>query len=98
MARADVVDSYGAGRSRPPVLNSGQRLAMIGKRAAELCYAAHCPADNICVGSCAAVCPPDEFLAAASREVFAKYWASHPGHAPNTPDLSTPLPSGSIER
>lgn len=61
-----------------PLTPDADRWARIGNRAAELCYADKCPADNICVWSCSAVCPSDKYLFAASREIFSEYWENHP--------------------
>ncbi len=55
--------------------NCTTRLSQIGIRAARLCYADGCPADNICVGSCAVVVPASKYLTAAAEEIFAEYWS-----------------------
>jgi hypothetical protein len=59
-------------------LTEGERLSRIGQLAAVLCYADRCPADNICIGSCAAVVPETKYLKQAAEQVFREYWASRP--------------------
>lgn len=71
------------------MLTDKQRLSEIGIRAARLCFASGCPADNVCVTSCAAVCPGIEYLKAASDAVFSEYWANHPTLA--TEDTDAPF-------
>lgn len=60
-------------------MDQDARLSEIGRRAADLCYRDRgaCQ-DNICIGSCMAVCPGKNFLIAASEQIFDEYWMAHP--------------------
>lgn len=60
----------------PPIMTD-DRLNQIGPLAAKLCYAANCPADNICIGYCAAVVPEGKYLEAAASQIFDQYWKAH---------------------
>lgn len=66
-------------------MNDRERREQIGVRAARLCYEQNAGGDchNFCVGSCAAVCPSDEHLIAASRSVFTEYWAERSNFVPS---------------